>query len=102
MARIAPTDDEPVWGIHVASTGSVEVNVSWQEWGDAAEPTPATAMVAQLNVPRGTEKLPQLSHDFGDTKQRRVGTRRRRTRRTGRPDRVRRRGRPVKPLTSGQ
>ncbi|MEV7099721.1 hypothetical protein AB0M80_43585 [Amycolatopsis sp. NPDC051045] len=72
VARIAPTDVEPVWGIHVASTGSVDVSVSWQEWGDAAEPTPATAVVAQVNVPRGTEKLPELSHDFGDTKHRMV------------------------------
>ncbi|MGI8901999.1 MAG: hypothetical protein ACR2HA_13940 [Nocardioides sp.] len=71
MARIVPTDN-PVWGIHVASTASVDVTASWQEWGDAPEPTQASAPVAQLNVRRGAERLPELSHDFGDTKHRQV------------------------------
>jgi hypothetical protein len=71
LARIRPTDD-PVWGIHVASTASVDVSATWQEWGDAPEPTPASAQVAQLNVPRGSQQLPELRHDFGDTRHRRV------------------------------
>ena len=61
VARIAPTDDEPVWGIHVASTGSVDVCASWQEWGDAPEPMAASAVVAQVNLPRGTARLPELT-----------------------------------------
>ena len=72
VARILPSSDDLLWGIHVASTGSIEVAAHWQEWGDAAEPSPASAVVAQVNLPRGTQVLPELRHDFGDTRHRRV------------------------------
>lgn len=72
VARIGPTDAEPVWGVHVPSTGSVDVSASWLEWGDAAEPVPSTAAVAQVSIARGTERLAELTHDFGDTKHRMV------------------------------
>lgn len=71
VARLLPTDD-PVWGIHVPSTGSVRVGATWREWGDSAEPTTASASVTQLNLPRGSTALPPVSHDFGDTKHRTV------------------------------
>jgi hypothetical protein len=71
VARILPTDD-PLWGVHVPSTGSVDVTATWEEWGDAPAPTSASAAVAQLNVQRGATSLPGLSHDFGDTKHRMV------------------------------
>lgn len=58
VARVLPTDD-PLWGVHVANTGAVDVSASWQEWGDAAEPTSSVASVTSVNVPRGTTSLPR-------------------------------------------
>ena len=54
------------------STGSVDVAARWQEWGDGPDPTDATALVAQLSLLRGSTSLPQIRHDFGDTKHRMV------------------------------
>ena len=71
VARILPADD-PLWGVHVPSTGSVDVTASWQEWSDAPEPTPTVTTVAQLNLRRGAETMPDLRHDFGDTRHRTV------------------------------
>lgn len=83
MARISPapptdpptdptTPEQAIWGIDVPSTGSVAVRARWQEWSDAPEPVATSADVAQLHLPRGTEQLPEIPHDFGDTKHRQV------------------------------
>ena len=71
VARVDP-DDDPTWGIHVPSTGAVEVAAKWDEWGDAPEPTESSALVGQLSLPRGSEAVPSFQHDFGDTKHRMV------------------------------
>lgn len=70
-ATIKPTTD-PLWGVHVPSTASVDVVASWEEWSDKPEPVPTTANVTTLNIPRGAASLPGLHHDFGDTKHRTV------------------------------
>jgi hypothetical protein len=71
VARVLP-DGDPLWGVHVPSTGAVGVSARWDEWGDAAQPTPSSAVVGQLNVLRGVGELPAVHHDFGDTRHRRV------------------------------
>ncbi len=73
VTRVSPPDDpaeDPLWGLHVASTGAIDVGASWQEWGDSAEPVPSEAHVCSISLARGTVRVPTFSHDFGDTKHR--------------------------------
>jgi len=71
VASVLPTD-LPTWGIDVPSTGSVDVVARWEEWGDGPTPTASSALVAQLSLLRGSTSLPDIRHDFGDTRHRMV------------------------------
>jgi hypothetical protein len=71
VALVSPAA-HPTWGIHVPSTGAVDVVARWDEWGDGPKPTASTAMVTQLSLLRGSTTLPVVRHDFGDTRHRMV------------------------------
>lgn len=60
------------FGVHVASTGQVDVTASWDEWGDSDLPTPRSEVVESLPVGLDRTPLPAIRHQFADTKYRRI------------------------------
>ncbi|MBR0820240.1 hypothetical protein [Bradyrhizobium liaoningense] len=75
-ASIAPpfADDPtapPLVGIDPASTAQVDVEARWDEPVDA-ETEPRTERVASLAIDRAAVRLPELRHEFSDTRHRRI------------------------------
>jgi hypothetical protein len=59
------------FGIHRPSTGQVDVSVQWLEVGDDEAPGRlVTEQVTSLTVDRRADQLPEIRHDFGDTRYR--------------------------------
>jgi hypothetical protein len=63
---------QPRLGIDRKSTSQVDVTAAWNEFGDGESSTPTTEKVLSLKVDRGADQLPELRHEFGDTRHRRV------------------------------
>jgi hypothetical protein len=63
---------DTVLGLHTPSTAQLELRATWQEWGDAPEPAERTGLLPAVPVAPGTETLPELRQEFGDTKHREV------------------------------
>ncbi|WP_345800091.1 hypothetical protein AAIB33_11475 [Microbacterium sp. AZCO] len=69
-AILAPST--PTLGVDVASTAQVDLDATWQEWRDAPEPTTAVDTIPSLTLELGAPALPEIRHEFADTKHRRV------------------------------
>jgi len=60
-------------GVHVPSTGQVELRASWPEFGDDETPQPvADRLIQAVALAPDASALPVLRHEFGDTKHRLV------------------------------
>lgn len=62
----------PLLGVNRKSTGQIDVSAHWDEFGDSETSTPVTEKVVSLRVDRDGDKLPELRHEFGDTRHRRI------------------------------
>ncbi len=62
---------DPLIGVNAASTVQVDVSATWQEWTDD-HPKTAGEDVLSIPVERGATALPEIRHEFGDTRHRRV------------------------------
>lgn len=63
---------DPILGIDPASTGQLDVSARWTEHRDITPPTETFEHVASLKVERAAKVLPELRHEFGDTRHRRI------------------------------
>jgi hypothetical protein len=66
-------------GVDPSSTVQLELAAAWEEWGDFKDSeghhkdsVPRTDVIPPVTVPLGASSLPQLRHEFGDTKHRRI------------------------------
>lgn len=62
----------PILGIHTPSTAQLDIRAEWEEWSDAPKSEPRFAPLPSLAVSRGARSLPEIRHEFGDTKHRMV------------------------------
>jgi hypothetical protein len=62
----------PLLGIDPSSTVQVHLSAAWDEWGDHERPVPTSQVLPPVTVPRTATALPDLRHEFGDTKHRRL------------------------------
>ena len=63
---------QPFYAVDRDSTIAVDVSAAWDEWTDAPEPTPMNEVLQTLPVARTTARLPDIHHEFGDTRHRRI------------------------------
>jgi hypothetical protein len=63
--------NDPLIGVNTASTVQLDVAAVWDEWADGV-PTPMSEEVLSVPVGRAVPALPQLRHEFGDTRHRRI------------------------------
>jgi hypothetical protein len=64
--------DRPLLAVDRKSTGQIDVSAHWDEFGDNETSKPVNEKVVSLKVDRDADKLPELCHQFGDTKHRRI------------------------------
>lgn len=62
----------PALGIDVPSTGQVDISASWQEWADSPDQVAMKDTVPSVVVERGASTLPEIRHEFADSKHRRI------------------------------
>lgn len=81
LAELVPSKAEPAepgepsplveLGVHVPSTGQVELRASWQEVRDDDIPQQVSDLLIQVaTLPPDATRLPMLRHEFGDTRHR--------------------------------
>ncbi len=63
--------NDPLLNVDTLSTSQVDVAAEWKEYKDNDE-TAVKERVGSIRVERATRKLPELRHEFGDTRHRRV------------------------------
>jgi hypothetical protein len=64
--------NQPRLGVDRKSTSQIDVSANWDEFGDSETPNPMTEKVVSLKVDRAADELPELRHEFGDTRHRRI------------------------------
>jgi hypothetical protein len=62
----------PALGVNVPSTSQIDIAASWDEWSDAPEPVPTTDTVPSVPLAPDAIRIPEIRHEFADTKHRTV------------------------------